>query len=136
MSQQVAVCCGLPTMARQPASRTMLCSVSAPSRKLIGTGMTPRRQRPQERGQKPDAVGNRNDASFTSAQADRRQRLGCATHLGLELRVGVGLRLGFAQVDDGDIVGMVPRRLIEEDAEIDDLEVALDPLDDRRCMDT
>ena len=70
------------------------------------------------------------------AQADRRERLRGAAHLGLELRVGVGPRLGFAQVDDGDFVGMVPRRLIEEDAEIDDLEVPLDPLDDRRCMDT
>ena len=47
ISQQVAVCCGLPMMARQRASRMIACMVSAPSRKFIGTGMAPIRSAPR-----------------------------------------------------------------------------------------
>jgi hypothetical protein len=93
-------------------------------------------ERAEECRQKPHAVRDRNDATFAFAQSDRGECLRRAAHLSLKLGIGAGPRLGFGQVDDGDFIGMAARGLIEENAEIDDLKVPLDPLDDRRCMDT
>ena len=89
-------------------------------------------ERTEKHRQERHTVGNRDDAAIVLPQSDRGQRLRGPAHLRFQLGIGVGTRRGFSQIDDRGPVRMLPQGLVEENPEIDDLEVPLDPFDDRR----
>ena len=132
ISQQVAVYFGLPTTARQRASRTMLCKVSAPRRKLIGTGHDAEAQRTEKHRQERHPVGKSRRCSGRSSAARPPPAPAPPGTLPSPAPHKCRTAAGFRQIDDRGSVRMLPQRLIEETSKIDDLEVSLDPLDDCR----
>ena len=71
-------------------------------------------QRSEKHRQERHTIGNRDDAAIVLPQPERGQRLRGAAHLRFQLRIGVGTRLGFRQIDDRGPVRMLPQRLVEK----------------------